>query len=334
MKRRWFALVLALCLLPVMPVYAAQSTEETVEQTTQAAEEADRTLSYSGVCGEGILWKLENGTLTVSGSGEMDAGCPWEAHKDSIEKVVFAGGVTKVGAEAFRDCDNLTDIDFGNTMKEIDANAFYDCDGLREIRLPDAFRRFGPSSFQDCSGLTAVYCTGGMPSFRGNCLWNGNHITIYTLPDNPWPQDEVATLVNNFGGRLSVVFGGEPRNPDPQPTEETAAPEPETQPVTEPTALPEPETVTETAPETTEAAVIAEAMAITEATEAEVTAEPETTAAPTEETDEGAAQEGLIQKAGSSGWLWMVLVAAGLTAVLILALIIRMITHKDGKYSE
>jgi hypothetical protein len=58
----------------------------------------------SGTCGEGITWVYENGTLTISGSGEMadcSGGAPWAAHKDSITTVIIGDEITKIGAYAF-----------------------------------------------------------------------------------------------------------------------------------------------------------------------------------------------------------------------------------------
>lgn len=314
---------MAICLLMSLvfvPAYAdeTEATDETIAETTEETREETRAPSLTyGSCGPALEWNLENGVLTISGSGDMDSGCPWEDHKDSIRKVVFADGVTKVGADAFADCDNLTGIDFGNTMREIDANAFYDCDGLTQLQLPASFRRFGASCFQDCGNLTTVYCAGGMPSFRGNCLWNGNHITIYTPINNPWPQESVEELVNNFGGRLEIVSGGESMYTYTEPTEPEVTTVPTTEPTTEPTeeATTEPSTQPTTVP-----------------TEETVVTEPETTAAP--ETEPVATEEEtLVEKAGSNGWVWMVIVAAGVTALLVLALVIRMIIHKDGKYT-
>ena len=298
---------------------AVETTEDTVAETTEETEPA-RPAATSGSCGDGLSWKLENGTLTVSGSGAMDSGCPWEAHKDDIRKVVFTGGVTAVGAESFADCDNLTAIDFGDAMKEIDTKAFYDCDGLTQLYMPASFRRFGVESFRDCSNLVTVYCAGGMPSFNGNCLWNGNHITIYTPVNNPWPQEHVEVLVNNFGGRLEVMAGGDSMYTYTEPTETIVATEPETEPTTVPTT--EPETEPTTVP-------------TTEPTEETVVTEPETTAAAeTEATETQSQEETIVEKAGENGWIWMVVVAAGVTALLVLALVIRIITHKGGRYSD
>ena len=70
-----------------------------------------------GDCGEDITWTLEEGTLTISGSGEMDDGMPWEDYKNDIQKLVITGEVTTIGAGAFQNCDSLTDIYFGESRR-------------------------------------------------------------------------------------------------------------------------------------------------------------------------------------------------------------------------
>ena len=67
-------------------------------------------------------WKFEDGTLTISGTGDMpdyeihDNKAPWWIYQDKIEKVVIKDGVTNIGSYAFYYCENLTSITFkGNT---------------------------------------------------------------------------------------------------------------------------------------------------------------------------------------------------------------------------
>ena len=214
MKKRLSILLFTLVLLlsVLIPAAYAEETEETTEAaeettgetTEETVPELDLSVT-SGTCGDNITWSIDGSVLTISGTGEMDEGCPWIAHKAFIKKVVFTGGVTLVGAHAFEDFDRITSVDFGDSLWGIGERAFYDCDGLTSIRLPATFRRFEKECFRDCSGLTEVHCAGPMPSFRANCLWNGNHITIYTPVNNPWPQEYVEELVNNFSGRLEVV---------------------------------------------------------------------------------------------------------------------------------
>ena len=106
-----------------------------------------------GTCGEGLSWSLDGYTLTVTGSGEMEDGCPWIEYMDRIEHVVLKGGVTKIGKEAFYKFDRLETVDFGDALVEIGTRAFSGCTDLEYIHLPATFRIFGAESFRNCTGL-------------------------------------------------------------------------------------------------------------------------------------------------------------------------------------
>lgn len=225
MKHRIFACVLALCLLICLC------------PTGRAAEK--------GSCGEGITWTYDNGTLTVSGSGAMDdmtGDAPWAAYKDSITAVVFTGGVTYVGAGAFKDYDSLRSVSFGSAMYELGTESFYSCDGLTSLSMPASFKVFGISCLQNCTGLSRIDCAGRFPKFRDNCLWQTT-VTIYYPASNPWSVDTINQLESAFGGRITFLASdGSDPNAESQtvpPTEAaTTAPTESTTVPTEATTAP------------------------------------------------------------------------------------------------
>lgn len=334
MKRRLFFGILVLCLALAMLAPAAYATE-TEEAAVTAQSSAD-----SGTCGEGLTWVYKDHVLTVSGSGDMDDGCPWSDYKDKIEKVVFTGGVTKVGAKAFEDFDWLEFIDFGDSMREIGSRAFYDCNDIVEIRLPKTFRLFGEECFRNCASLERVICEGGMPSFRSSCLYTGNYISVFYPPNNPWPQEYVSQLISSFGGKLGIMmasedimengFAQEPQQEETEAVEETEA------------AV---ETIAETVPETTAAETISVVAVVTEPqTEPEETTVPETeeTTLPSEEpehTEPGflfteATEPDVAEEKAGTGWIGLVMIAGVITFVIAGAMIFRNTTRRGGRYRE
>ena len=99
-----------------------------------------------GSWGENMAWSLEGDTLTISGSGKMDdctAGAPWHGYKAQVKRIVFTGGVSYIGADAFSDFDALETVDFGDALYEIGPRAFKGCDGLEHITMPKSFKIFG-----------------------------------------------------------------------------------------------------------------------------------------------------------------------------------------------
>ncbi len=329
------ALLIGSCLLPLAAVATeTEGTTATTESTTAPTRPAD-------ACGDDLTWNFQNGVLTVSGSGAMDdysGDAPWEYFKDEITTVVFTGGVTYVGSEAFRDCDNLLAIDFGGSMHTIGERAFQSCEKLTVISLPSSFRRFAQESFEGCTGLKEVYCAGGMPSFNLNCLWNYSTITVYCPTDNPWPESVVEELEANFGGRLQVL------NADGEDifdfgTEETAEATEETvEPTTTPTTEPETEPETEPTEAATEPVTEPEEEMTTEPTEETEPVTEETTHA-TEEAAETVTEPALTEPEEQDGedlagksWIAIVILAGILTLLVGGALIFRA-SRRGGKYA-
>ncbi len=309
MKHRLFAFMLAIMmLLCALPVSAEEATEPTnVERAP-------------GYCGDAIMWSYEDGTLTITGAGQMDdfpEGTPWEAHKDEIQKVVISGGITYVGAWSFCDYDKLTEVEFGKDVYEIGERAFFSCDGLTSVSLPAAFKVFGPSSFMGCSKLTEIHCEGKFPSFRQNCLWD-TWCRIYFPADRPWGVEYIQQLEEAFHGRIEFLASDgtdpyvptEPTAGTEVPTEEPTTVPPTTEPPTEaPTTVPPTEEVTEPV--------------ATYETTAEVTAPILIAPRPTEPVEE---------EKGGSNTGWIIIGAVG--AFVILGCLIFGGGRKKGKYSR
>ncbi len=318
MKKLPFLLIFTLLFTLLAPVAYATQAETTAPTVSDLP---------GGTCGDNLTWTYDNGTLTVSGIGEMAPGSPWSAYQDSITALVLTGGVTTVAENAFQGYTALKTIDFGAFLTEIGPSAFQGCTGLTEIQLPSTFRKFGESAFQDCSRLMKVHCAGGMPSFRFNCLWNGSNITVYYPTERPWGLEYVRELELNFGGRLEVLAsdGTDPLPYGPEPTEA-----PTEEPTEAPTTLPE-TTEAPTVPQTTEAPTVPE---ITEVPTQPET-EPETTETepllsftqpPAENKDDGGSLNALvIILVGAAGLL------AGIAAVV---LVLKLLGSRGGKYLD
>jgi len=278
-------LALCLCLLLLaLPVSAEEFTDVSPDLSRE------ETAVPSGICGENLVWLIEDGVLTISGTGDMidcSEGAPWIYYKDDIEGVVLTGGITTVGAGAFENYDNLKEVDFGDSLREIGAKAFQSCDGLTKLEMPASFKVFGEDCLRDCTKLTEIHCQGGFPSFKLNCLWN-SYLQIIYPSERPWPVSLVEELETAFHGRIEFLASDGTDPYTPTEAEEETVPETterETQPTTAPTEAP-----TEASTEATTAPTAAPTTAPTEETEPETTMEtvPETTVpAPKENTSFG-----------------------------------------------
>lgn len=87
-------------------------------------------------------------TLTAIGEGAL---------MDSrIEDVTIPAGVTKIGADAFAQCRNLTHVELPAGLSEMADRTFEGCEMLAEVTLPGSLRSIGRRAFLGCSSLQAV----------------------------------------------------------------------------------------------------------------------------------------------------------------------------------
>ena len=159
-----------------------------VPEIPEARQEADEAaLSNSGQCGSSLYWELYDGTLSISGSGEMwdynsdDPG--WYPARDSILRVSIGDGVSSIGSYAFWGCYNL-----------------------ETVMIPSSVDSIGSYAFSNCSSLTEMSFLGNAPSFGVNCFYDVNKLTVYLSydDDNTW-TDEV---MQDYGGSVTWVWGG------------------------------------------------------------------------------------------------------------------------------
>ena len=144
-----------------------------------------------GICGTNLKWELKgNGTLTISGTGDMedynDAEAPWfhaensnnimcDATYQYIKKVIIEDGVTSIGKEAFRRhwetsfigrihgcCCSLESVSIPDSVTRIGSGAFYECTGLKEIIVPDSVIELGDNVFAGCECLEKIYYRAGL----------------------------------------------------------------------------------------------------------------------------------------------------------------------------
>ena len=131
---------------------ASSTASSTASTTASAAAAGDNT------CGENVTWTLEDGTLTISGTGRMtdynaNSPAPWADQADDITAVVVEAGVTTV---------TLAD-----GVEYIETAAFNGCTSLSDITIPESVGYIKTGAFKDCNALTSV-------TVRSNCRMDLN----------------------------------------------------------------------------------------------------------------------------------------------------------------
>ena len=139
-------------------------------------------------------WKLENGTLTISGTRMpnylVEDHVPWFNDRGKINKVVIKDGVTNIGDFAFYECTSLTSITIPNSVKSIGYGAFYKCKGLTSITFKGSTPpTFGKNVFYDVDKSIPVYVPANSGETYKNALAgygfsNIKEFTSISLNDN------------------------------------------------------------------------------------------------------------------------------------------------------
>lgn len=96
---------------------------------------AEASSSVSGIYDDRIEWRLEydTGTLTVSGTGEMDfLFVPWDHVASNVKIVKIENGITSISSRAFEDCSYIESVSIPESVEKISGGAFF---GFNNKRL-------------------------------------------------------------------------------------------------------------------------------------------------------------------------------------------------------
>ncbi len=160
-------------------------------------------VSASNACGENVTWTLENGTLTISGTGPMadytyylaGSPSPWFDSAGAITNVVIGDGVTSIGNFAFSQCTTLTSVTIPDSVTSIGSDAFQDCWVLGAVTIPSSVTSIGSNAFYMCQNLTSITIPSGVTSIGNQAFYGCYDLTTVTIPSS------VTTIGNNaFAG--------------------------------------------------------------------------------------------------------------------------------------
>ena len=111
-------------------------------------------------CGENMLWELDDGTLNITGTGEMDSYDEgygsWNNYKDEITSVIIGDGVESIGNNAFEGCVNLQNVNISESVGQIGRGAFNNCTSLANVNFNGLSDLGCSNAFKDCGKLESV----------------------------------------------------------------------------------------------------------------------------------------------------------------------------------
>ena len=125
-------------------------------------------------------------------------------YKDGIGTYEFKIPVTKIGDDAFYDCDTLTSINLSNTS-QLGEYAFYGCNSLSSIDLGSKLTTIGDSVFCECEALNDITIPASVTNIGSNAFtscvdWPTQHIIRF---ESATPKislvDEYENIIYAFG---------------------------------------------------------------------------------------------------------------------------------------
>ena len=147
-----------------------------------AAHSDSAAVASSGTTGD-CTWKLENGTLTISGEGRM-ADTERKDYGSDFTEVVIEPGVTYIGREAFYCCKKLKTVTIAETVTGIGTWAFAYCEKLPSIVVPDSVTDLGYAIFDHCKALTLARLPEQVDSMSTSLFSNCENLTKVNIPRN------------------------------------------------------------------------------------------------------------------------------------------------------
>ena len=115
----------------------AQWQTVTVQSGNSAITNA--TMHYSaGTCGGSLKWSLEDGTLSIYGTGAMTnwnspTATPWANVASFVERIRVGSGVHSIGTYAFASCNACKSVTIEAGPSVIGANAFFTMNSLEHV---------------------------------------------------------------------------------------------------------------------------------------------------------------------------------------------------------
>ena len=146
------------------------------------------TVVDSGSCGTNARWSLDSaGTLTISGTGEIDDGPPGTSAcitSYPIKSAVIQNGITRIGGFSFCYCDQVTRISIPSTVKSIGFWSFCACTSLSSITIPSSVTVVEEGAFCGCDSLTSITIPSSVTVIERAAFSECEHLTNITIPSS------------------------------------------------------------------------------------------------------------------------------------------------------
>lgn len=143
----------------------------------------------SGTCGADLSWSFDEGTLTITGSGDMtdfpeSTMSPWYHLREEILKISLPEGLTSIGTLAFYECEKLTAVVIPNSVSRIGDYAFANCTGIELLNLGSGVENIGECAFSDCYKVASLTLPKSLKTIGVKTFYRCESITTLTVPSS------------------------------------------------------------------------------------------------------------------------------------------------------
>ncbi len=148
-------------------------------------------------CGEDVFWEYKDGTLTLSGTGDMynytgtytenyeiATDLPYADGSKYVKKVVVSEGITGVSQYAFSGFSNLESVEFPSSLKTIGQEAFANCYRLKSVSLPEGIKEIPYGCFDTCYSLKSITLPQSLEGIGYNAFLYCSGLEYIEIPEN------------------------------------------------------------------------------------------------------------------------------------------------------
>ena len=137
---------------------------------------------------DGYTWsyRVRNGEATIVAEKNGKYSCavsPMPTGDIVIPTTLGGVKVTRIGRDAFANCQGLTSINIPQGVTSIDRGIFWNCSGLKSVALPSSLKTIGMAAFGRCAGLTSVTIPNGVTNI-GKDAFQDSGIKSVTIPSS------------------------------------------------------------------------------------------------------------------------------------------------------
>ncbi len=194
-KWKWYIFIILILITILIVVALIKRTdikylinEKTKMNMSILAQSNSWDISKSGN-GSVMATLSEDGTLTISGTGEMKG---WGASsvtdwhnkniKELVKKVIINYGVRNIGDSAFYNCSNLSEISIPKGVESIEGNAFSNCIKLTEVEIPEGVTSIGIDAFLYCSNLKKITIPESVRTIGKQAFYRCSNLSEIQIP--------------------------------------------------------------------------------------------------------------------------------------------------------